>query len=128
MKRLIAIFIVLLCIGTLPVWAQYRTTSSNSAGIGVLTPNLLGTGSQLSGLLDVSKLHMSHEFSTGFSSGGGGNTLSALYLNTMTYQVSSKFQWVGQFGYGGTAISRFPPPPKAIVSPRGNDRLRWNSR
>ncbi len=108
MKRLIAILIVLLCIGSLPVWAQYRTTSSNSAGIGVITPNLLGASSQLSGLLDVSKIHMSQEISSGFSSGGGGNTLSALYLNTMTYQVSSKFQWVGSFGYSGTAMNTMP--------------------
>ena len=124
MKRLSVMLIVLLGIGLLPVWAQYRTTQSNNAGIGVVAPNLLGTPFQLSGLLDASKLHMSHEFSTGYTSGGGGNSLSALYLNTMTYQVSPKFQWVGSIGYGGTALNSYANGQTGGV-PMGSLGFNW---
>ncbi len=107
MKRVGMILLALLLVIATTVFAQYRKPASN-ATLGGVTPVTLGIPLKYSGLLDVSKLRMNHNFSSGYSSSNSGNSLSALYLNTMTYQVNPKFQWIGAVGYGGTAMNTLP--------------------
>lgn len=114
MRRFSKILLVIgFLLSTSVVFAQYRSngqSTSNTANFGVTTPSTMGLGLpfRLSGLLDASKLQMHHQFSTGYTSGGSGNTLSGLYLNTMTYQVNQNYQWIFALGYGGTAMNSMP--------------------
>ena len=110
MKKMLVTISLLLAIGISGVQAQYRnngSTSINSGSIGAVMPSTLGIPLKFSGLLDMSKLHMQQEFSSGFSTSNSGKSLSALYLNSMTYQVSPNYEWVFALGYGGTAMNSF---------------------
>ncbi|MDK9701214.1 MAG: hypothetical protein OEM52_13825 [bacterium] len=100
MSHKAAIFLAAILILTTPVWAQYKNKSQSLWG-GTFQPPSLGFSTSMKGLIDPSKLHMSHHFSSGYSSGGGASALSAMYMNTMTYQVNPKYQWVVALGYAG---------------------------
>lgn len=99
---LIAFFMTLNC-----AFAQFRNSPSSSLQTSIPTFSNVGLSLQSMGILDPSKLSMSHSFSSSYSSYGRGNSLSALYLNSMQYSVSPKFHWLFQLGYAGQPYSTF---------------------
>jgi hypothetical protein len=95
------IIIVLAIIICLPVsgFGQYRNSSAGSQTQEYLrtTPNL-GLR-QIRGLLDPSRMHMSHEVSMGFVSAGGISASRGLYMNHLTYQISRPLSITTHLGY-----------------------------
>ncbi|MCX7834464.1 MAG: hypothetical protein N2450_00145 [bacterium] len=50
---------------------------------------------------------MSQLISSNYSSSKEGNTLSAIYLNSMIYQVSPTYHWTFDLGYAGMPYNSF---------------------
>jgi len=107
MKRMHLVLVVSV-LAAVCAQAQYRNTPSNGLRDALRMP-ALGLPLRTSGLLDPSKLRMSHYFSTEYATGGAGNSLSALYLNTMTYQANEKYRWLFALGYSGSAYNSSYP-------------------
>lgn len=66
-------------------------------GPGTLTPTL--SSSAIRGLLDPSRLSMSHTYSMMFSSDGTSGALTGLYLNTLRYRFDAPLLMEVQVGY-----------------------------
>jgi hypothetical protein len=96
------------------VCAQYRNTSPagdpseylrGQSGIGLQS---------LRGLLDPSRMHMSHSVSFGYASIGGQSVTQGLYLNRLDYQISKPLFLTTHFGY------HFQPSGPAEWNPANN--------
>jgi hypothetical protein len=66
--------------------------AGNLPGLSLIPQSVLGFN-----LLDPSKMSMSHQFMSTYSSGGGG--MSSLYFNTITYQISDPLTLKLHLGY-----------------------------
>ena len=95
MKKLLMMIIVLSIVPTLAfgqLKKQNETVDIKSAIIEPLGNTLSGIG-----LIDPSKISMSHSFSMSYFSFGGNSLSQSMYLNTIRYQIADpltlKLQW-----------------------------------
>ncbi len=114
--RLRAIWVGLLMLGLVGISsAQYR--DQNPAGDPQEyfrnSPNL-GLQS-FRGLLDPSRMHMSHSLSMGYVNGNGVSASRGLYMNTLEYQISRPLSVTTHLGY------QFQPSGPAEWNPSNNN-------
>jgi hypothetical protein len=83
--------------------SEYLRTSSSSIGL-----------SSLRGLLDPSRMHMSHSVSFATVMSGGKSASEGLYVNRLDYQLSSKLWATTQLGY------RYRPGSASEWNPAGD--------
>jgi len=96
MKKIAFIIIITLSLIPCLAWAQLKNQSTPvDLKKEIVKPeenSYLGLG-----LIDMSRLSMSHSFSVSYMSIGGKGVSQSLYLNTMRYQISDplslKLQW-----------------------------------
>jgi len=94
--------------------AQYR--NQNPVGDSeeyFRNPSNIGLNS-LRGLLDPSRMRMSHSMSMGYFSGGGVSATRGLYMNTIDYQISRPLSLRTHLGY------QFQPSGPAEWNPANN--------
>lgn len=97
-----------------PAVAQYRNTSPGGD-----TGDYLRSGPTLRmdgfrGLLDPSRMHMSHSVSMGYASYGGRGVSQGLYMNRVDYRISDPLSLTTHLGY------RFQPSGPAEWNPAAN--------
>lgn len=102
MKKFRMIIVIIFMVLVKLASAQYRTSPTTSMQNHLPSFSQMGLTLKNIGILDPSKITMSHLVSSSFSSSNLGNSLSALYLNSMIYNVSPKYQWTFDFGMMGT--------------------------
>lgn len=68
----------------------------------------------LRGLLDPSRMHMSHSISFGYANAGGRGVTQGLYLNRLDYQIARPLFMTTYLGY------RFQPSGPAEWNPANN--------
>ncbi|RPH95347.1 hypothetical protein EHM69_04730 [candidate division KSB1 bacterium] len=111
--RLLLIAAIIFGLGGL-VQGQYRNTPPS----GDPSEYLRGQSSiglkAFRGLLDPSRMHMSHSLSFGYSSIGGRGATEGLYLNRIDYQISRPLWFTTHLGY------RFQPSGPAEWNPANN--------
>lgn len=103
---------------TLAVTAQYRTQPVSGSTSEYLRSHEQGLGlNAVKGLLDPSRLHMSHSVSMGYVNGGGTSMSRGLYMNRIDYQISNPLTLTTHLGY------QFQPSGPAEWNPArtGND-------
>ena len=104
--------VAFLCVFT--AMAQFRNTSPAGDPQSYLHSQP-GTGiSGLRGILDPSRMHMSHSFSFGYASSGGRGGTQGLYMNRMEYQIAKPLLLTTHLGY------RFQPSGPAEWNPKLN--------
>jgi hypothetical protein len=109
---LFAALIVLICVGVSP--AQFRNTSpAGDPGEYLRNHQTLGIRN-LRGLLDPSRMHMSHEVSFGYANMGGRSATQGLYMNHMDYQIAGPLMLTTHLGY------QFQPSGPAEWNPANN--------
>ena len=96
MKKILPIILLLIFLGHYPVLGQLK---NQDKPIQIKQELMRPAQDQFLGLsiFDPSKFSMQHSFSMSYFSLGGKGVSQGLYLNTMTYQISSplllKLQW-----------------------------------
>jgi hypothetical protein len=94
--------------------AQYRNTSPvGDPDSYIKGRSTLGLRS-FRGILDPSRMHMSHSVSFGYASVGGRGVTQGLYMNTMDYQISAPLLLTTHLGYA------FQPSGPAQWNPANN--------
>ncbi|MBN2012355.1 hypothetical protein JW960_23700 [candidate division KSB1 bacterium] len=68
------------------------------------------------GLIDLSKIHMSHSYSLSYQSMGDMAVSQSLYLNTISYQLSDPLSLKMQWGIQSFPYSTFSPDHPAFQS------------
>ncbi len=82
------------------VEAQYRTQPSSGATSDYLREHEQGLGlNNVRGLLDPSRMDMSHSVSMGYMSSGGTSVSRGLYMNRIDYQLSKPLLLTTHLGY-----------------------------
>jgi len=95
MKKIIYSVIIIFLLANIS-YGQLKDQNSFDIRKELLNP--LNNSIQGLGFLDMSKLNMDHSFSMSVFSAGGGSLSQALYLNTMSYQISDPLSVAVQWG------------------------------
>ncbi|MBD3290566.1 hypothetical protein GF337_17305 [candidate division KSB1 bacterium] len=111
MKKLMLLMLVLSIIPTLALGQLKRQNEAidiKSAIIEPLSNSISGIG-----LIDPSKLSMSHSFSMSYFSFGGNSLSQSMYLNTIRYQIADpltfRIQWgIQNFPHNNTMMANHP--------------------
>ena len=107
MKKILPIILLVALLGSYPVFGQLKNQDKpiqiKQELMRPIQDRFLGLS-----IFDPSKFSMQHSFSMSYFSLGGRGVSQGLYLNTMTYQVSSplllKLQWgIQNFPYNSLA-------------------------
>lgn len=81
-------------------WAQYRTQPSGSSTSSYLREHEQGLGlNAVRGLLDPSRMKMSHQMSFGYANSGGTGVTRGLYMNRINYQLARPLMLTTHLGY-----------------------------
>jgi hypothetical protein len=112
-RKVLLMVIVLFCATS--GFAQYRNSSpAGDPGEYLRTsPGVALKGFR--GILDPSRMHMSHSFSMGYFSGGGQSASRGLYVNTINYKISNPLTLTTHLGY------QFQPSGPAEWNPTNNN-------
>lgn len=109
---------LLICVLSLHALGQYRTQPTSGSTSEYLRSHEQGLGlNGVKGLLDPSRMHMSHSVSFGYANGGGTSVSRGLYMNRLDYQISAPLSVTTHLGY------QFQPSGPAEWNPArtGND-------
>jgi hypothetical protein len=111
--RSLALALLILAL-TGAVWAQYRNVSPAGDPDSYLRGQSAIGLKSLRGLLDPSRVHMSHSLSFGYATVAGKGVTQGLYMNRLDYQVSAPLWITTYLGY------RFQPSGPAEWNPANN--------
>lgn len=108
-------YVVLLCmLGSTLAFGQFRgNTPSGDTGNYLRGYQSSGLGG-LRGILDPTRMKMSHSFSMGYVSAGGQSASQGMYMNRLDYQISQKLSATTHLGY------QFQPSGPAEWNPATN--------
>ncbi|MBL0060254.1 MAG: TonB-dependent receptor [bacterium] len=116
--RSVATALLLVGLMALSATAQFRTQPTSGSTSEYLRNHEQGLGlNGVKGLLDPSRMHMSHSVSMGYVNGGGTSMSRGLYMNRIDYQISNPLTLTTHLGY------QFQPSGPAEWNPArtGND-------
>ena len=98
--RSVATALLLVGLMALSATAQFRTQTTSGSTSEYLRNHEQGLGlNAVKGLLDPSRMHMSHSVSMGYVNGGGTSMSRGLYMNRIDYQISNPLTLTTHLGY-----------------------------
>lgn len=81
-------------------WSQYRSQPTSSSTSDYLRGHEQGLGlTAMRGLLDPSRMNMSHSMSFGYANAGGTGVSRGLYMNRIDYQIARPLLLTTHLGY-----------------------------
>ncbi|MCB1061069.1 MAG: hypothetical protein KDB65_12645 [Calditrichaeota bacterium] len=118
MRSLVSWVVLAAMLCAIPTMAQFRSQPTSGQTSEYLRDHQQNIGlSSVRGLLDPSRMHMSHQVSFGYANGGGTSVSRGLYLNRIDYQLLKPLFLTTHLGY------QFQPSGPAEWNPAntGND-------
>jgi hypothetical protein len=100
MRSLVSWVVLAAVLCAVPVMAQFRNQPTGGRTSEYLRDHEQNLGlNSIRGLLDPSRMHMSHEVSFGYANGGGTSVSRGLYMNHLDYQISRPLLLTTHLGY-----------------------------